>query len=259
MTTEQHEMNKIKFQDGTEIPSHPLLDASGVDKTVSNSYNNGTVVLVTEPMIIVPKRQSTFNDNVWGISDHATGNNINGWWSWNGTPSLIQRDVPVEAVLSLGGFKSTGTRYENLMNVKAITGSQPNTNGSYVEKEISVPATAQDYQQQASKRDSDRNESIREQAFFNNLDAELLHLLPPERQEAFLSAWFDTGMLMLRPMVRERAESKMGLKKADEIIEQGNAALEEEGWPKANPSAPDTTDPSAPSPAQGGQLDFGNN
>ena len=64
---------------------------------------------------------------------------------------------------------------------------------------------------------------------------------------------------MLRPMVRERAESKMGLKKADEIIEQGNAALEEEGWPKANPSAPDTTDPSGPSPAQGGQLDFGNN
>ena len=258
MTTEQHEMNKIKFQDGTEIPSHPLLNGNGVEQR----SKDGTVTLVTEPMIIVPKRKSNFNDDVWGISewdaDGAT-RNINGWWSWNGTQSLMQRDVPVEAVLSLGGFKATGTRYENLMNVKAITGSQPNTNGSYVEKEISVPATAQDYQQQAGKRDSDRNESIREQAFFNNLDAELLHLLPPERQEAFLSAWFDTGMLMLRPMVRERAESKMGLKKADEIIEQGNAALEEEGWPKANPSAPDTTDPSGPSPAQGGQLDFGNN
>ena len=60
---------------------------------------------------------------------------------------------------------------------------------------------------------------------FNNLNYEILECLPVEKRSALLKAYFDTGMLMLRPEVRERALELM-----NEIIsaEEAKKQMEEE-------------------------------
>jgi len=136
------------------------------------------------------------------------------------------QNVESEVVLSLGGFKQNGNRYNNINSIKPV--NRPMANGQAQQgawQGNNAIALSQTPSGEA------RNGSIREQAFFNNLNPDILAQLPAEQQEALLVAYFDTGMLMLRESVRKRALAKLNESKEPEIPDTPmvNAAIEAGG------------------------------
>jgi hypothetical protein len=175
-----------------EINWQPVMKPDG-SQVVSK---DGTPIVESLPMVLTPKLQGEYGG--WAFED------LDGFWTYRGAVTDIVQGVESEVVLSLGGHKQNGTRYQNINRIKATgmsTAPGQQQQGSFQSSNAPAPT--------APLSGDGRNESIREQAFFNNLNPEILAQLPAEQQEALLVAYFDTGMLMLRDSVRKRALAKM--------------------------------------------------
>ena len=183
-----------------EINWQPVMKPDG-SQVVSK---DGTPIVESLPMVLTPKLQGEYGG--WAFED------LDGFWTYRGAVTDIVQGVESEVVLSLGGHKQNGTRYQNINRIKAIgmaaaPGQQQQ--GSFQSSNAPAPT--------APLSGDARNESIREQAFFNNLNPEILAQLPAEQQEALLVAYFDTAMLMMRDSVRKRALAKMNESELPEI------------------------------------------
>lgn len=195
--------NDYSDQPKKEIEWDAVLNEDGSQKTAKD----GMGIVASEPMLVTPKLQGEFGG--WILIDTASGMDIEGGFWENPrrpTKAPLEVDVPVLVTLSLGGKKSTGKRYQNIDAVEPAPAgvAQPATESvqEAVSRLYNQPAPTS---QQLLSVGIDRDSSIREQAFFNNLTPAMLDLLPPEQQAAFIRAYFDTGMLMMRPAVRKRA------------------------------------------------------
>ena len=198
--------NDYSDQPKKEIEWDAVLNEDGSQKTAKD----GMGIVASEPMLVTPKLQGEFGG--WILIDTASGMDIEGGFWENPrrpTKAPLEVDVPVLVTLSLGGKKSTGKRYQNINDVEPAPGSQPQTPNQptqvATQPSQSVSGTYTPAPATATPVGIDRDSSIREQAFFNNLTPAMLDLLPPEQQAAFIRAYFDTGMLMMRPAVRKRA------------------------------------------------------
>lgn len=198
-----------------EIDWHPVMKPDGITAVVSK---DGTPIVQSPTLLLTPKIQGEYGG--WAFED------LEGFWSYRGAASDIVQNVESEVVLSLGGFNQLGKRYNNIQSIKAVGGAtatgqtQPGASqGSYAIAPAATPSGEA------------RNGSIREQAFFNNLNPDILKQLPAEQQEALLVAYFDTGMLMMRDSVRQRALAKLNESKQPEIPDTPmvNAAVEAGG------------------------------
>jgi hypothetical protein len=175
-----------------EINWQPVMKPDG-SQVVSK---DGTPIVESLPMVLTPKLQGEYGG--WAFED------LDGFWTYRGAATDIVQGVESEVLLSLGGHKQNGTRYQNITRIKSLGGAGTPAQGQQQTWQgNNAPAPAAPLPSDA------RNESIREQAFYNNLDHEILAQLPVEQQEALLVAYFDTGMLMLRDSVRKRALAKM--------------------------------------------------
>ena len=187
----------------TEIDWKPMV---GKDGGVIRSKDN-TELVVTEAMVLTPSLQGQYGG--WAFEG------IDGFWSEprGMQQGLLQPNVPVLVTLSLGGYKNNGTRYQNMNTVKAVAAdaqsnvqsAQPGSAGATTPNAPGSPVTI------------DRDSSIREQAFYNHLNIEILDRLPLAQQNALLSAYFDTAMLMMRDVVRARAQKKLVEVSTDDI------------------------------------------
>lgn len=181
-----------------EIDWKPALNKDGSQAT----SKDGTGIVTSDPLLLTPQLQGQYGG--WTFKDTATEEDVKGFWGLPQRPTTAQLEVgvPVLVTLSLGGYKQTGDRYQNISDIRPAPGTQAQPATQSVQEAVSglspqpVPVTPVGV---------DRDTSIREQAFFNNLTPAMLDLLPPEQQAAFIRAYFDTGMLMMRPSVRERA------------------------------------------------------
>jgi hypothetical protein len=175
-----------------QINWQPVLKPNG-EQVVSK---DGTPIVESPLMTLTPKLQGGYGG--WAFED------LDGFWTYRGAATDIVQGADSEVVLSLGGHKQNGTRYQNITRIKSLGGAGTPAQGQQQTWQgNNAPAPA------APLSGDGRNESIREQAFFNNLNPEILAQLPAEQQEALLVAYFDTGMLMLRDSVRKRALAKM--------------------------------------------------
>lgn len=175
-----------------EIDWQPVLKPDGSEIT----SKDGTPIVQSPTMRLIPKLQGQYGG--WAFED------LDGFWTYQGAPTDIVQGVESQVILSLGGRKANGTRYQNISRIKAlaagdVTGQQQQQSGQGNDTTAPVAPLPGDA----------RNESIREQAFYNNLNPEILAQLPPEEQEALLGAYFDTALLMMRESVRKRALSKL--------------------------------------------------
>ena len=198
-----------------EIDWQPVLKPDGITPVVSK---DGTPIVQSPTLLLTPKLQGEFGG--WAFED------LEGFWSYRGAASDIVQNVESEVVLSLGGFKQNGNRYNNINKIKALGGATApvqTQQGAAQGNNAAAPV--------GSLSGDARNESIREQAFFNNLNPDILAQLPAEQQEALLVAYFDTGMLMMRDSVRQRALAKLNESKEPEIPDTPmvNAAIEAGG------------------------------
>ena len=155
------------------------------------------------------------------LLEKTDGQGLEGFWSNNFLTLSVGKTYKM--VLGLGIPNANGKRYKNIITAYEQEESQQpeiTSKEEYVAPEELVQEKTP-YQQAEAKR----NQSIREQAFYNNLNYEILECLPIEKRSALLKAYFDTGMLMLRPEVRERALELM-----NEIIsaEEAKKQMEEE-------------------------------
>ena len=155
------------------------------------------------------------------LLEKTDGQGLEGFWSNNFLTLSVGKTYKM--VLGLGIPNANGKRYKNIITAYEQEESQQpeiTSKEEYVAPEELVQEKTP-YQQAEDKR----NQSIREQAFFNNLNYEILECLPVEKRSALLKAYFDTGMLMLRPEVRERALELM-----NEIIsaEEAKKQMDEE-------------------------------
>jgi hypothetical protein len=167
---------------------------------------DGAAIVSSDELLLTPKLLASSGN--WVFTHTASGIDVDGYWSPPRRPTSVQLEVNVPALvtLQLGGTKNDGSRYKDITAVKAAPAgvAQPATES--VQEAISRLSTQPaPTSQQLLTVGIDRDSSIREQAFYNHLNPELLLQLPAEKQEALLSAWFDTGMLMMRPSVRKRA------------------------------------------------------
>ena len=198
-----------------EIDWQPVLKPDGISPVISK---DGTPIVQSPTLLLPPKLQGEFGG--WAFED------LEGFWTYRGAASDIVQNVESEVVLSLGGFKQNGKRYNNINSIKAVGGSTATgqaQQGAWQGSTALAPA--------ATPSGEARNESIREQAFFNTLNPAILAQLPTEQVEALLVAYFDTGMLMLRESVRKRALAKLNESKEPEIPDTPmvNAAIEAGG------------------------------
>jgi hypothetical protein len=183
-----------------EINWQPVMKPDG-SQVVSK---DGTPIVESLPMVLTPKLQGGYGG--WAFED------LDGFWTYQGAATNIVQGAPSEVVLSLGGHKQNGTRYQNITRIKSLGGAGTPAQGQQQTWQgNNAPAPAAPLPSDA------RNESIREQAFFNNLNPDILAQLPAEQQEALLVAYFDTGMLMLRDSVRKRALAKLNESELPEI------------------------------------------
>ena len=196
-----------------EIDWQPVLKQDGSEIT----SKDGTPIVQSPTMRLIPKLQGQYGG--WAFED------LDGFWTYQGAPTDIVQGVESQVVLSLGGRKANGTRYQNISRIKAlaggdVTGQQPQGSGQGNDSPAAVAPLSSD----------SRNDSIREQAFYNNLNPEILAQLPPDEQEALLGAYFDTALLMMRESVRKRALSKLNQPNEPELdvpdTPMVNAALE---------------------------------
>tara|TARA_R110000803_G_C11922299_1_gene314491 strand:+ start:293 stop:1021 length:729 start_codon:yes stop_codon:yes gene_type:complete len=197
-----------------EIDWQPVIKSNG-EPVVSK---DGTPIVQSPSMMLTPKLQGQYGG--WAFED------LDGFWTYQGAPTDIVQNVESEVVLSLGGRNATGKRYQNISRIKAagvagVTGQA--AQAGFQSSNSPAPT--------APLSGDGRNESIREQAFFNNLNPDILAQLPAEQQEALLVAYFDTGMLMLRDSVRVRALAKLNESDEFEIPDTPmvNAAVEAGG------------------------------
>ena len=175
-----------------QIDWQPVLKPNG-EQVVSK---DGTPIVESPAMTLTPKLQGGYGG--WAFED------LDGFWTYRGAATDIVQGAPSEVVLSLGGHKQNGTRYQNISRIKALGGAGTPAQGQQQTWQgNNAPAPA------APPSGDARNESIREQAFYNNLNIEVLALLPADQQEALLVAYFDTAMLMMRDSVRQRALAKL--------------------------------------------------
>ena len=179
-----------------QINWQPVLKPNG-EQVVSK---DGTPIVESLPMVLTPKLQGGYGG--WAFED------LDGFWTYRGAATDIVQGAPSEVVLSLGGHKQNGTRYQNISRIKALGATSAPDNGTF-KTEYGQSKNPPPPAPQAPLSGDARNESIREQAFYNNLDHEILAQLPVAQQEALLVAYFDTAMLMMRDSVRERALSKL--------------------------------------------------
>jgi hypothetical protein len=175
-----------------QIDWQPVLKPNG-EQVISK---DGTPIVESPVMTLTPKLQGGYGG--WAFED------LDGFWTYQGAATNIVQGAPSEVVLSLGGHKQNGTRYQNISRIKALGGAGTPAQGQQQTWQgNNAPAPA------APPSGDARNESIREQAFYNNLNIEVLALLPADQQEALLVAYFDTAMLMMRDSVRQRALAKL--------------------------------------------------
>ena len=197
-----------------QIDWQPVLKPDG-SQVVSK---DGTPIVESPSMTLTPKLQGGYGG--WAFED------LDGFWTYQGAPTNIVQGAPSEVVLSLGGHKQNGTRYQNISRIKSLGGAGTPAQGQQQTwQDNNAPAPA------APLSGDGRNESIREQAFFNNLNPDILAQLPAEQQEALLVAYFDTAMLMMRDSVRKRALTKMNESELPEIPDTPmvNAAVQAGG------------------------------
>ena len=175
-----------------QIDWQPVLKPNG-EPVISK---DGTPIVESPVMTLTPKLQGGYGG--WAFED------LDGFWTYRGAATDIVQGAESEVVLSLGGHKQNGTRYQNISRIKALGGAGTPAQGQQQTWQgNNAPAPA------APPSGDSRNESIREQAFYNNLNIEVLALLPADQQEALLVAYFDTAMLMMRDSVRQRALAKL--------------------------------------------------
>lgn len=175
-----------------QIDWQPVLKPNG-EQVVSK---DGTPIVESPVITLTPKLQGGYGG--WAFED------LDGFWTYRGAATDIVQGAESEVVLSLGGHKQNGTRYQNINRIKPLGGvSTPAQGQQQTWQGNNAPAPAAPLSSDA------RNESIREQAFYNNLNIEVLALLPADQQEALLVAYFDTAMLMMRDSVRQRALAKL--------------------------------------------------
>jgi hypothetical protein len=167
---------------------------------------DGAAIVTSGELLLTPKLLASSGN--WVLTDTASGIDVEGYWNPPRRATQVQLavDVPALVTLQLGGTKNDGSRYRDITDVKAAPAgvAQPATES--VQEAVSrLQAQPAPTSPQLLTVGIDRDSSIREQAFYNHLNPELLRQLPAEQQEALLGAWFDTAMLMLRPSVRKRA------------------------------------------------------
>jgi len=167
---------------------------------------DGAAIVTSDELLLTPKLLASSGN--WVFTDTASGIDVDGYWSPPRRATQVQLavNVPALVTLKLGGTKNDGSRYRDITDVKPAPAgiAQPATES--VQEAVSRLSTqAAPTSPQLLTVGIDRDSSIREQAFYNHLNPELLRQLPAEKQEALLSAWFDTAMLMQRPSVRKRA------------------------------------------------------
>lgn len=179
-----------------QIDWQPVLKPNG-EQVVSK---DGTPIVESPPMILTPKLQGGYGG--WAFED------LDGFWTYQGAATDIVQGAESEVVLSLGGHKQNGKRYTNINKIKALNVSTAPVQ-TQQESGQSSNAVAPVASLSGDDRETRRNNSIREQSFYNNLDHEILAQLPADQREALLTAYFDTAMLMMRDSVRKRALSKL--------------------------------------------------
>ena len=224
----QIEWHAVKNQDGSQVKS-----------------KDGMGIVASEPLLLTPKLQGEFGG--WILMDTASGMDIEGGFWENPrrpTKAPLEVDVPVLITLSLGGKKSTGKRYQNINEVEpAQANGSPGSTQNLQNAVNDLSGNAQNVREAVNNLlpptaavtplSVDRDTSIREQAFYNHLNTDVLSQLPDEQQEALLVAYFDTAMLMLRPSVRSRAlgaleESKSESQAAPEPIPEPTTEINED-------------------------------
>ena len=181
-----------------EIKWNKVFDNKG-EQVLSK---DGAGIVTSGELLLTPKLLASSGN--WVFTDTESGIDVDGYWNPPRRPTSVQLavNVPALVTLQLGGTKNDGSRYKDITDVKAASAgvAQPVTQSVQEAVNDLLPASAP-----VTPVGIDRDSSIREQSYFNNLNPELLAQLPAEKQEAMLSAWFDTGMLMMRPSVRKRA------------------------------------------------------
>ena len=173
-----------------QIDWQPVMKPDGITAVVSK---DGTPIVQSPVLLLTPKLQGEFGG--WAFED------LDGFWTYRGAVTDIVQGVESEVVLSLGGHKQNGTRYQNINRIKSLSGAISNGQPPQGWQGNNAPA--------APLAADARNESIREQAFYNNLNPDMLDRLPLDQHNALLIAYFDTAMLMMRDSVRKRALGKL--------------------------------------------------
>ena len=206
-----------------EIQWEPVFRSDNVTPVTSK---DGTQIQNSPPMELRVKVQSSFGNNSWAFED------LDGFWSYRGNPADIEVGALAKVVLSLGGYKSNGTRYQNINSYIALETpavaaqtqqAQPPSNSTPNQPQTLSAQSQQGIDEQLTARDL----SIREQAYYNNLNPDILDRLPQPQQDALLTAYFDTAMLIMRDSVRKRALKKLA---ETEVIE--------EAWEDGEPDSP---------------------
>lgn len=181
-----------------EIDWQPVLKPTGEPVT----SKDGTKIVESPVMTLTPKLQGEYGG--WAFED------LDGFWTYQGAATNIVQGAPSEVVLSLGGHKQNGTRYQNISRIKALGATSAPDNGTFkTQYGQSSNAPAPVTSLSGDDRETRRNNSIREQSFYNNLNPEMLDRLPLDKHKVLLAAYFDTAMLLLRESVRKRALSKL--------------------------------------------------
>ena len=176
-----------------ELKWTPTLNFDGQQRIA----DDGTKIVETEAITVVPEATSKWGN--WKFK------NIEGWWSYRGAASDIQQNVAISVVLQLGKQNTRGERYKNIISVQKV--DEPMAIGNPIEESelVDLENELQHKPKLQGIEDVGTNASIREQAFFNNLNMDILNELSEEKKVTLLSAYFDTGMLMIRESVRTRA------------------------------------------------------
>jgi hypothetical protein len=202
-------VNQNREYPSIEIDWQPALDNNG------NAINakDGTPIVISEPMKLTPKIQGQFGG--WAFED------VKGFWSLppSAPSTAITVGVPAMVTLSLGGHKSTGGRYENIWDIAPVSASQatgeaPQAGAGTLQAEKITEFV---------DRDAQRNESIREQAFYNHFNVEAVDRLSEPQQDAMWVAYFNTAMKMMSPLVQKRAIAAL------EAATQAQADAQENG------------------------------
>ena len=199
-----------------ELKWKPTLNFDGNQRIA----DDGTKIVETDPITVIPEATSKWGN--WKFK------NIEGWWSYRGAASDIQQNVAISVVLQLGKQNTRGERYKNIISVEKV--DEPLATGDPIEESelVDLENELQHKPKLQGIEDVGTNASIREQAFFNNLNMDILNELTEEKKVTLLSAYFDTGMLMIRESVRTRALQVMQEHIAQKQLEEQEGEETEE-------------------------------